>query len=176
MLDNDYAAVHRNAAPCAEAGPGCGDRVVVAFGDVEVAAGGSTVELEYAEVFVAEAGTSYEIRGDFAEVNLKPDPPPVEGPAVAIPAGKNERLHDAASYFVFEERLEPGDTRERHSHAQRVVLVMGATELQQWPDGADEVFKTQVPGTIKFNPPVVHIVKNIGDAPLRNIVIELIPR
>ena len=176
VLDNAYAAVHRNAAPCAEAGPGCGERVVVAFGDVRIVAGGSTVELEYAEVFVAEAGTSYEIEGDFAEVNLKPDPPPVDGPAVAIPAAKNERLHDAEDYFVFEERLEPGDTRERHSHAQRVVLVMGATELQQWPDGADEVFKTQVPGTIKFNPPVVHVVKNIGDAPLRNIVIELIPR
>lgn len=175
VLDNDYAAVHRNAAPCAGGGPGCGERVVVAFGDVKVTAGGSTVKLDYAEVFVAGAGTAYEVEGDFAEVNLKPDPPPVDGPAVAIPAGKNERLHDAEAYFVFEERLEPGDTRERHSHAQRVVLVMGATELQQWPDGADEVFKTQIPGTIKFNPPVVHIVKNIGDAPLRNIVIELIP-
>ena len=176
VLDNDYATVHRNAAPCAGGGPDCGDRVLVAFGDLKVTAGGSTVVLGYAEVFVAAAGTSYEIEGDFAEVNLKPNPPAVEGPAVALPAGKNERLHDAEDYFVFEERLEPGDTRERHSHAQRVVLVMGATELQQWPDGADEVFKTQIPGTIKFNPPVVHIVKNIGDARLRNIVIELIPR
>ena len=178
VFDNDYAAVHRNAAPCADAGPGCGERVVVAFGDLSVVpAGGSPVPLAYAEVFVAPAGKTYEIRGrEFAEVNLKNGHPPVEGPAVAIAAGKNERLHDSEAYFVFEERLEPGDTRERHSHAQRVVLVMGATELQQWPDGADEVFKTQIPGTIKFNPPVVHVVKNIGDAPLRNIVIELIPR
>ena len=176
VLDNAYAAVHRNAAPCAGGGPGCGDRVLVAFGEVRIVAGGSSVELGYAEVFVAKAGTRYEVEGDFAEVNLKPDPPPVAGPPVAIPAGKNERLHDAGDYFVFEERLEPGDTRARHSHAQRVVLVMGATELQQWPDSADEVFKTQIPGTIKFNPPVVHIVKNVGNAPLRNIVIELIPR
>ena len=178
VLDNDYAAVHRNAAPCADAGPGCGERIVVAFGDLSVVpAGGAPVPLAYAEVFVAARGTAYEVRGgEFAEVNLKPDPPPVAGPSVAIPAGKNERLHDSEAYFVFEERLEPGDTRERHSHAQRVVLVMGATELQQWPDGSDEVFKTQIPGTIKFNPPVVHVVQNIGDAPLRNIVIELIPR
>ncbi len=178
VLDNDYAAVHRNAAPCADAGPGCGERIIVAFGELSVVpANGSPVPLAYAEVFVAPAGATYEVRGsEFAEVNLKPGPPPVDGPEVAIAAGKNERLHDAEDYFVFEERLEPGDTRERHSHAQRVVLVMGATELQQWPDGADEVFKTQVPGTIKFNPPVVHIVKNTGDAPLRNIVIELIPR
>ena len=178
VLDNAFAAVHRNAAPCANAGPGCGNRIIVAFGELSVVpSGGSPVQLHYAEVFVAEAGESYEIRGrEFAEVNLKAGHPAVEGPAVAIAAGKNERLHDSENYFVFEERLEPGDTRERHSHAQRVVLVMGATELQQWPDGVDEVFKTQVPGTIKFNPPVVHVVKNIGDAPLRNIVIELIPR
>ena len=178
VLDNGYAAVHRNAAPCATAGSGCGDRIIVAFGNLSVVpSGGSPVQLGYADVFVAEAGKSYEIRGrEFAEVNLKAGHPAVEGPAVAIAAGKNERLHDSENYFVFEERLEPGDTRERHSHAQRVVLVMGATELQQWPDGVDEVFKTQVPGTIKFNPPVVHIVKNIGDAALRNIVIELIPR
>lgn len=178
VLDNAYATVHRNAAPCAGGGPGCGDRVIVAFGDLSIApSGGSPVDLNYAEVYVAAAGESYEIRGgDFAEVSLKAEHPPVEGPAVSIPAGKNERLHDDEGYFVFEERLEPGDTRERHSHAQRVVLVMGATELQQWPDGAGEVFKTQIPGTIKFNPPVVHVVRNIGDGPLRNIVIELIPR
>ena len=178
VLDNAYAAVHRNAAPCASAGPGCADRIIVAFGELSIVpSGGSPVQLGYAEVFVAGAGESYEIHGgEFAEVNLKADHPAVEGPAVAIAAGKNELLHDGNGYFVFEERLEPGDTRERHSHAQRVVLVMGATELQQWPDGADEVFKTQIPGTIKFNPPVVHVVKNIGDAPLRNIVIELIPR
>ena len=178
VLDNAYASVHRNAAPCAGGGSGCGDRIIVAFGDLSVVpSGGSPVQLDYAEVFVAKAGESYEIRGrEFAEVNLKNGRPPVEGPAVAIPAAKNERLYDSEDYFVFEERLEPGDTRERHSHAQRVVLVMGATELQQWPDGADEVFKTQIPGTIKFNPPVVHVVKNIGGAPLRNIVIELIPR
>ena len=178
VLDNAYAAVHRNAAPCASAGPGCADRIIVAFGELSIVpSGGSPVQLGYAEVFVAGAGESYEIHGgEFAEVNLKAGHPAVEGPAVAIAAGKNELLHDGNGYFVFEERLEPGDTRERHSHAQRVVLVMGATELQQWPDGADEVFKTQIPGTIKFNPPVVHVVKNIGDAPLRNIVIELIPR
>ncbi len=178
VLDNAFAAVHRNAAPCANAGPGCGNRIIVAFGELSVVpSGGSPVRLDYAEVFVAESGESYEIRGhEFAEVNLKAGHPAVEGPAVPIAAGKNERLYDSEGYFVFEERLEPGDTRERHSHAQRVVLVMGATELQQWPDGTDEVFKTQIPGTIKFNPPVVHVVKNIGDAPLRNIVIELIPR
>lgn len=177
VLDNPYASVHRGASPCAAAGPGCGERVVVSFGEVVIhPAGDLPAALAYGEVFVAAAGEAYRIRGDdWAEVNLKPNPPPVEGPAEVIPAAKNLRIHTGDRYFVFEERLEPGDTRERHSHAQRVVLVMGATELQQWPDGSDEVFKTQIPGTIKFNPPVIHIVKNIGDAPLRNIVVELHP-
>ena len=95
---------------------------------------------------------------------------------MTIVAGKNRRLHTADDYFVFEERLEPGDTRERRSHVWRAVLVLGANELQQWPDGVGDVFKTQIPGVIKFNPPVVHRVKNIGDAPVRNIVIEFVPR
>ena len=177
VLDNGHARVHRRAAPCAAAGPGCGDRVIVSFGEVEVTPGsGASATLGYGEVLVVPAGAPFEIRGDdWAEVNLKPDPPPVRGPAETIAADKNLRLHTGDGYFVFEERLEPGDTRERHSHAERVVLVMGATELQQWPDGSDEVFKTQIPGTIKFNPPVIHTVRNIGDAPLRNIVIELVP-
>ncbi len=178
VLDNPWATVHRNAAPCASSGPGCHHRVVVAFGDVTVRPeAGEPSKLGYADVFVAGPGESYRVEGpEFAEVNLKADPPPVQGPEETIAAGKNERLHTCEEFFVFEERLEPGDLRERHSHAQRVVLVMGATELRQWPDGQPEVFKTQIPGTIKFNPPVIHVVKNIGDAPLRNIVIELIPR
>ena len=53
--------------------------------------------------------------------------------------------------------------------------MLGATELQQWPDGADEVFETAGPGTIECNPPVIHLVKNIGDAPLRNLVLEFTP-
>ncbi len=178
VLDNPWATVFRNAAPCAAAGPGCHHRVVVAFGNVTVhPESGRPRKLDYAEVFVARPGAVYRIEGsDFDEVNLKSDHPPVDGPAETIAAGKNVRLHSDDDFFVFEERLEPGDTRERHSHAQRVVLVMGATELQQWPDGQPEVFKTQIPGTIKFNPPVIHVVRNIGDAPLSNIVIELVPR
>ncbi len=151
--------------------------MVVSFGEVEVTpTRGAPKQLAYGEALVLPAGKTYRVEGDdWAEVNVKRDRPPPAAPAETIPAGKNRRLHTGAGWFLFEERLEPGDTRERHSHAARVVLVLGATRLQQWPDGADEVFKTQVPGTIKFNPPVIHIVKNIGDAPLRNLVLEFIP-
>ena len=179
VLDNGYATVHRNAAPCAGGGTGCGDRIIVAFGDLSVVpSGGSPVQLGYADVFVAGGGRV--LRNPRPRVRRgQPEGRPSGGRGAGgghSPRARTNCSTTATNYFVFEERLEPGDTRERHSHAQRVVLVMGATELQQWPDGVDEVFKTQVPGTIKFNPPVVHVVKNIGDAPLRNIVIELIPR
>ena len=54
--------------------------------------------------------------------------------------------------------------------------MLGATEWQQWPDGADEVFETRVvPGSIGGNPPVIHLAKDIGDAPPRNLVLESIP-
>jgi hypothetical protein len=54
-----------------------------------------------------------------------------------------------------------------------VVVVINRTRLQQWPDGAPELFRDQVPDDVRFNPPVVHVVKTVGDQPLRNIVIEL---
>ena len=58
-----------------------------------------------------------------------------------------------------------------------MVPVPGATESQQWPDGAEEVFETRVvPGAIGGNPPVIHLAKDIGDAPLRNLVLEFLPR
>ena len=37
VLDNDYATVVKNGAPCAEAGrPECGDRVLVALSEVKL--------------------------------------------------------------------------------------------------------------------------------------------
>lgn len=75
----------------------------------------------------------------------------------------------------FEERLEPGDIRARRSYAARVAPVLGVTRLRQWPDRADEVFETQGPATIEFDPPVIHFGKNIGDAPPRNLILEFIP-
>ena len=56
-----------------------------------------------------------------------------------------------------------------------IVIVLNDTKLQQWPDGQPEVFRTEVADDIKFNQPVTHTVKTIGDKPLRNIVIELKP-
>ena len=174
VLDNPYVQVSKNAAPCATAGkPGCGDRVIVALGAVTFR--GKQMQRGDIAVFKATESYSPPSGGDYLEVALKPDHPPVKSPPVMIAPEKNTALYDGDRLFIFEEKLNPGETRERHSHRQRVVVVLNETRLQQWPDGGAEVMKNQVPDDVHFNEPVVHVVKDVGANPLRNIVIELKP-
>jgi len=177
-LENDYVRVTRNAAPCATASPSvCGDRVLVALGPITIEHLGHTRQMQRGEVAVFPWNQTYigPRTGEFVEVSIKQDRPKAQRPAVQIPPEKNEMLYDGETFFVFEERLPPGETRARHSHSQRVVIVLNDTKLQQWPDGQPEVSRTEVANDIKFNQPVTHTVKTIGDKPLRNIVIELKP-
>lgn len=175
MLENAHVRVTRDGAPCAAGGASCGERVLVALGPVELP--GRAARLERGAIAVFPRGTAYTAptAGAFLEVAFKPDAPPPQAPALRIPAEKNVLLHDGERFFVFEERLDPGETRPRHSHAERVVVVIEETRLQQWPDGAAELIRTQTPDDVRFNPPVVHVVKNVGARPLRNIVLELKP-
>lgn len=177
VLDNAYVRVSRNAAPCAAAAPvGCGLRVLVALGPIEIS-GKKPRTLARGQIAVFPKGEAYTTpKGEFLEVAFKPDHPQVEGPPIRIAPEKNELLYDDDALFVFEEKLLPGETRPRHSHAQRVVVVINETRLQQWPDGAPELLRPQVPDDVHFNQPVVHVVKNVGAQPLRNIVLELKPR
>jgi hypothetical protein len=162
VLDNEHVRVTRNDAPCAAAGPACGDRIIVRLGDVE-----------RGQVRVFKRGERYDRPGgEFLEVAVKTERPPIKSPSVLIPPDKNSILYDGDDFFIFEEKLGPGDTRARHSHRERVVIVINRTRLQQWPDGAAELLRDQVPDDVRFNPPVVHVVKTVGDLPLRNIVIE----
>jgi len=96
-------------------------------------------------------------------VAFKPNRPVVLSPKEMIAPDKNAIVHDAARFFVFEERLDPGDTRARHSHSQRVVIQLNKTRLQQWPDGEAEILRDIVPDGAAFNPPVIHVVKNVGE-------------
>jgi hypothetical protein len=177
-LENDYVRVTRDAAPCAAASPStCGERVLVALGPIQFEQYGQPRRLERGQIAVFRWNESYTapMSGSFVEVSIKQDRPKVQAPPVLIPPEKNELLYDGEAFFVFEERLPPGETRARHSHSQRVVIVLNDTKLQQWPDGQPAIFRTEVANDVKFNQPVTHIVKTIGDKPLRNIVIELKP-
>ena len=177
-LDNDYVSVRRDAAPCAGANiNGCGARVIVALGEIELRVKGSKRKMTRGDIAVFKPSESYEppTGGPYFEVNIKPNHPPVQSPPEMIPPEKNAIRYDSKRFFVFEEKLAVGDTRARHSHSQRVVMQLNRTRLQQWPDGQPEIFVDIVPDRAAFNPPVIHSAKNVGDAPLRGIVIEFKP-
>jgi hypothetical protein len=186
VLENEHVRVTRNAAPCASPlTSGCEQRVFVALSEVDVTLHWEVVEkgnrapgdrrhFRRGSVFVLGPRDAYSPpeRGEYLEVTVKPSRPPIKSPPVTIPPDKNAILFDRPDFFVFEEKLDAGDTRARHSHRERVVIVINKTRLQQWPDGAPEIFRDQVPDDVRFNPPVVHVVKTVGELPLRNIVIE----
>ncbi len=177
-LENDYVRVMRDTATCAVAKtPGCRDRVIVALGEIDLRFGKSRRKMTRGDIAVFKPGESYEAPtgGPFFEVNIKPNHPPVQSPPEIIPPEKNAIRYNGKRFFIFEERLAVGDTRPRHSHSQRVVMQLNRTRLQQWPDGQPEIFVDIVPDRAAFNPPVIHTAKNVGDAPLRGIVIEFKP-
>jgi hypothetical protein len=175
VLENDYVRVTRDAAPCALAhAPECTNRVIVALGDIELGYNGARRTMARGDIEVFGPWDSYEPPngGSFFEVSIKANHPPVQSPGELIPPEKNAIRYDGKGFFVFEERLEPGDTRARHSHSQRVVIQLNRARLQQWPDGEPSKFVETVPDRPTFSPPVIHAVKNAGDTPLRGIVIE----
>jgi len=177
-LENAYVRVTRDAAPCASASvPNCGDRVIVALGVVWLPSGDASRKLDRGEIVVFTTGQSYATPtgGPYYEVAIKTDHPPVVSPAESIAPEKNNVLFDGERLFIFEERLPVGETRARHSHSQRVVIQLNRTRLQQWPDGQPEVMRDIVPDSAAFNQSVIHKVKNVGELPLRGIVIELKP-
>jgi len=177
-LDNAYVRVSRNTAPCASAATaGCADRVIVALGNIDLNSIAGTRRMVRGDIAVFGAGESYlpPVGGAYFEVVLKGDRPPVKLPKENIAPDKNVIRHDAPKFFIFEERLEPAETRARHSHSQRVVIQLNRTTLQQWPDGEPEVLREMRVDQAAFNEPVIHVVKNIGELPLRGIVIEFKP-
>jgi len=173
-FENEFVQVFKNSAPCASAGPTCAERIIVALGSVDF----NGKKLSRGDIHVFAKGEKYVAPkgGDFLEVVMRPTRPPVKTSPVKIAPDKNTILYDGQRFFIFEEKLPVGDTRERHSHNQRLVVTVNETKLQQWVDGqADPIFRDSIPDNIGFNQPVVHVTKNIGKNPMRNIVIELKP-
>ena len=180
VLENAYVRVMRNGAVCASAQtPGCAtDRIIVALSNVDVNSMSGTRRLQRGDIAVFGAKDSYvaPVGGAYFEVVLKADRPAVLSPKEMVPPEKNSIVHEGERFFVFEERLQPGDTRARHSHSQRVVIQLNATKLQQWPEGEAEVIRDMRVDQAAFNEPVIHVVKNVGEKPLRGIVIEFKPQ
>jgi len=179
VLDNDYVVVSRNIAPCATATPDkCDDRVILAMGDLTLTFGAKKRAMKRTEIAVFGAGQSYSVAvgSPFFEIAIKPKHPPIRAPAERIAAPANLALHQGKTFFIYEEILPVGGTRPRHSHAQRVEVRLNHGPMlrqQVWRDG--KLVEIE-PAIVNWREPVIHVVHNIGDMPLRNFILEFIPQ
>ena len=176
-LDNAYVRVMQNVAACTTAHtPGFGTRVVVALTEMTIHSSRGSANLKRGEIAVFRAHESYSSpAGEFFEVAFKTNHPPVKGPEEWIEPVKNTVVYEDEEFRVFEERLAPGDTRELHSHAQRIVVRLNEVQLtdpRYRPEGTPGG-GIQVPNTVRFAEPIVHVVRNLSTIPLFNVVIEL---
>jgi len=178
-LENEYVRVSRDAAPCATAAAGtCEDRVILAMSDIALKAGAEARQMKRGQIAVFKAGESYEAPagGSYYEVAVKPNHPPVKSPPELIPPPKNVIVFEGARFFIYEERLEVGDTRPRHSHSQRVeIRLNNGPMLHQWVYRDGGVAESE-PAIVNWREPIIHMVKNIGDMPLRNFILEFVPQ
>ena len=176
-LENDYVLVSRDDAPCAEGStPGCAERVIVSMGEIQLRFGKVLRAMRRGEVAVFKAGESYQppTGGPFFEVAIKPNHPAAKSPAETIPPAKNTIVYEGERFFVYEERLAPGDTRERHSHSQRLeIRINQGPLLRQVIDGKDA--PQEPPSVVNFREPIIHSVTNVGDMPLWNFILEFRP-
>jgi len=178
-LENEFVRITRDEAPCAEAGPGCGDRVVVAMGDVSL----NESKMHRGDIKVFKAGQRYTAPtdGEFLEVSIKPSHPKVAPlpPGTPAPPG-NKVLYNSLDFTVFAEKMTPGEISSVHSHNLRVAIFLNRTQVEQWenitapPNGKGNV-RELVPDTVMWRPAVIHVSKDVGMVPINNLLIEFNP-
>jgi hypothetical protein len=176
-LENDYVRVMKNATVKTTPDAALfGKRIVVALTPLKCKSAAGIKKVERGEIVVFNPEDSYSIqKGDYFEVAFKKNHPEPKGPEEWLEPLKNKIVYEDDLFRVFEERLAPGDTRDLHSHSQRIVVRLNKVQLTDprfKPNGAPGE-GIQVPNTVKFAEPMVHVVKNLStDTPLFNIIIE----
>ncbi|MFZ4455943.1 MAG: hypothetical protein ACOYOT_06955 [Bacteroidales bacterium] len=175
-LENDYVKVIRHSFVNFSGDNSIySTRIIVALSDTKIDCNRLSKTLKRGEVAVYKSTEKYSvIDGDFFEVLIKANHPEVKSPEKWIEPLKNKTVYENDQLRIFEERLEPGDTRELHSHAQRVVVRLNEVQLTDprfHPNGTPRG-GIQVPNTVKFAEPMTHVVKNLSEIPLFNIIIE----
>ena len=176
VLDNAYMRVFRDGAACTLANtPNFGTRIIVALDKIKFKSNRGTININRGGVAVFLENEFYDLpRGSYFEIALKKEHPPLTKPSEWVEPLKNKIIYENSEFRVFEERLNPGDTRALHSHAQRVVVRLNQVQLtdpRYSPNGKPGT-GIQVANTVKFAEPMVHVTKNLSDIPLFNIVIE----
>ena len=175
-LENDFMKVLRDGAACTLANtPDFGTRIIVALDKIKFKSNRGTIKIKRGQIAVFLENEYYDLpKGSYFEIALKKNHPPLTKPSEWVEPTKNKVIYENAEFRVFEERLDPGDTRELHSHAQRVVVRLNQVQLtdpRNAPSGKPGT-GIQVANTVKFAEPVVHVTKNLSKIPLFNIVIE----
>jgi hypothetical protein len=175
-LENDYVKVMRHSSVGFSGDHSIyGTRVIVALTDTRIEFNRLSKTIKRGEVSVYQPDERYIIKeGDYFEVVFKKNHPMPKMPKEWIEPLKNKTVFENNEFRIFEERLEAGDTRELHSHAQRVVIRLNEVQLTDprfHPNGTVGG-GIQVPNTVKFAEPVTHVVKNLSKTPLFNIIIE----
>lgn len=176
VLENEYIKIYKNTAAFTDAyTENIGTRVIVALEKIKIKSSKGKLKLMRGNIAVFKEGEWYvSPKGAFFEVAFKKNHPPLKKPEQWIEPLKNTMVYEDEQFRVFEERLAPGDDRELHSHAQRVVVRLNEVQLTDprlYPNGQPGA-GIQVPNTVRFAEPVVHAVRNLSKMPLFNIVIE----
>ena len=176
-LENGFVRVMKNATVnTAVDADVFGKRIVVALTELKYKNDAGIQTMQRGEIVVFLPQESYSIpKGDYFEVAFKKNHPEPKGPEEWLEPLKNKIVYEDDFFRVFEEILAPGDMRALHSHSQRVVVRLNKVQLTDprfKPNGAPGE-GIQVPNTVKFAEPMVHVVKNLStDTPLFNIIIE----
>ncbi len=175
-LDNAYMRVLRDGAACTIANtPNFGTRIIVALDKIKFKSNRGLITIDRGQIAVFLENEFYDLpKGSYFEIALKKDHPLLTKPSQWVEPLKNKIIYENTEFRVFEERLDPGDTRELHSHAQRVVVRLNQVQLtdpRNSPNGKPGT-GIQVANTVKFAEPMVHVTKNLSAIPLFNIVIE----
>jgi len=175
-LDNAYMRVLRDGAACTLANTAnFGTRIIVALDKIKFKSNRGTIKINRGEIAVFLENEFYDLpKGSYFEIALKKDHPPLTKPSEWVEPLKNKIIYENTEFRVFEERLNPGDTRALHSHAQRVVVRLNQVQLTdpRYSPNGKPGSGIQVANTVKFAEPMVHVTKNLSDIPLFNIVIE----
>jgi len=175
-IDNPFFKVVRDGALFSLSNTSnIGTRIIAALDIIKFKSSRGVINIKRGEIAVFKENEFYEVpKGSYFEIALKKNHPDLAKPSEWVEPTKNIVVYEDNEFRVFEEHLNPGDTRELHSHAQRVVVRLNDVQLTDpriHPNGKPGT-GMQVANTVKYAEPMVHVTKNLSKKPLFNIVIE----